>query len=134
MKRVLLVDDEADILELFRYNFEASGFQVYLAASGIEALRQARDVLPDVIVLDLLLPDLDGMTICEILRKQPSTATIPIVMVTAVSGHICRLAGLEAGADEHLTKPIGPRDLIRRVNALLQRKALEQDSESVELN
>jgi len=134
MKRILLVDDEADILELYRYNFEAAGFLVHTAACGMEALHEARDVLPDIIILDLLLPDLDGITICEILRKQPSTATIPVVILTAVSGQMCRLAGLEAGADIHLTKPIGPRDLIRRVHELLLRKAAEQASESLGLN
>lgn len=129
MIRVLLVDDEPDILELLRYNFEAAGFSVHAAASGIQALRQARHVLPDVIILDLLLPDLDGMTICETLRKQPSTASIPIVMLTAVGGQVCRLVALEAGADDHITKPISPRELIRRVRALLLRKAAGRGGE-----
>jgi two-component system, OmpR family, alkaline phosphatase synthesis response regulator PhoP len=134
MTRVLLVDDESDILELLRYNFELAGFAVHTAASGMEGLHQARDILPDIIILDLLLPDLDGMTICEILRKQPSTASIPIMILTAVGGQICRLAGLDAGADDHITKPISPRDLIQRVRGLLQRKADQQTSESPGLN
>src|SRR4051812_33785005 len=105
MLTVLLVDDDPDMLELLNHNFRNAGFTVATAANGMEGLHRARRILPDIIVLDLLLPDLDGISVCEILRKQPSTASIPILMLTAVAGQLSRLAGLEAGADAYLTKP-----------------------------
>ena len=118
MCKVLLIDDDPDMLELISFNLREAGFRVFTAETGIAGLHQARGQLPQVIVLDVLLPDLDGMTVCEILRQQPSTANIPILMLTAVGGQLSRLAGLEAGADEYLVKPIRPRDLVGRVTSL----------------
>jgi len=109
------------MLELLGLNLRDAGFTVCTAATGTEALHRARRQLPDLIVLDVLLPDLDGMSVCEILRQQPSTAGIPVLMLTALGGQLSRCAGLESGADDYLVKPIGLRDLVRRVTTLLQR-------------
>jgi DNA-binding response OmpR family regulator len=131
MITVLLIDDDPDILELLSFNFHGAGFDVYTAATGMEGLHQARRRLPDVIVLDVLLPDLDGLTVCEILRKQPSTMRIPVLMLTALGGHLTRLAGLDAGATDYVVKPIRPKDLVRRVVDLLRQKPAEPGSEIV---
>ncbi|MFO1498722.1 MAG: response regulator [Verrucomicrobiota bacterium] len=123
MFKVLLVDDDRDILEMLAVNFREAGFKVWTAEAGIEALHQARRVLPDAIVLDVLLPDLDGMSVCEILRQQPSTAAIPVLLLTAMGGQISRLAGFESGATDYVVKPIRPRDLVRRVLKLIPANA-----------
>ena len=122
-RKILVVDDEADIVELLSYNLQLDGFEVIAAANGIEALNQARAHLPELIVLDLMLPDMDGFSICEILRCQPSTADIPVIVLTAMAGEFPRLHGFEVGATDYCTKPIRPRDLRERVKALLETRA-----------
>jgi DNA-binding response OmpR family regulator len=119
MKRILIVDDEPDLRELLEYHFKHAGFSVLTAADGLEALEKVRLNLPDCILLDLLLPDLDGFTLCEILRRHPSTAPLPILFLTAVGGQISRLVGLDAGADDHLVKPVSPSVVLQRVNEFL---------------
>jgi two-component system phosphate regulon response regulator PhoB len=119
MRTVLLVDDDPDLLELLSYHFEQAGFTVLTAATGIEGLHEARRRLPQIIVLDVFLPDLDGLTVCEILRHQPSTACIPVLMLTALGGQLSKLAGLESGANDYVVKPVHPRDLVQRVTELL---------------
>ena len=126
--KILVVDDEQDIVELLTYNLQVHGFEVVSAARGIEALNQARKHHPDLIVLDLMLPDIDGFSICEILRCQPSTADIPVLMLTAMAGEIPRLHGMEVGAVDYLTKPFRPRDLVQRVRGILEQRA-ERDRE-----
>jgi len=119
--KILLVDDEADFLELVSYNIRRRGHQVITASDGLEALSKARQLLPDLILLDLMLPLLDGFTVCEILRAQPSTDSIPIIMFTALPGEIARLNGFEAGADDYLRKSSTTRGLIECVERILSR-------------
>jgi DNA-binding response OmpR family regulator len=115
-----VVDDEPDIVELVAFNLEAEGYEVITATDGMEALNRARATLPDLIVLDLMLPELDGIAVCEILNRLPSTGCIPIIMLTAWRGELTRLIGMEAGAREYLTKPFSPRELVNRVNSTLR--------------
>ena len=119
--KILLVDDEADFLELVSYNIRRHGHQVITASDGLEALSKARQLLPDLILLDLMLPLIDGFTVCEILRAQPSTDSIPIIMFTALPGEIARLNGFEAGADDYLRKSSTTRGLIECVERILSR-------------
>jgi len=134
MITALLIDDDLDMLELLAFNLHDAGIRVYTAVNAMAGLHEARRRSPDVIVLDVLLPDLDGMTVCEILRKQPSTAEIPVLMLTALGGQLTRLVGLEAGADDYMVKPIRPRIFVRRVVDLAVRKRLDPGSECAVLN
>ena len=122
-QNVLVVDDEADIVELLSYNLHLDGFDVVCAANGMDALNKARQHLPELIILDLMLPDMDGFSICEILRCQPSTADIPVIFLTAMAGEIPRLHGFEVGATDYCVKPIRTRDLRDRVKSILEGKA-----------
>ena len=129
-QKILIVDDEPDIVELLSFNLKAEGYEVITAASGLEALNQARAVLPDLIVLDLMLPELDGLAVSEILHRLPSTAPIPIIMLTAWKSELSRAIGLANGAEDYVTKPFSPRDLVQRVNRTLrshEAKALERE-------
>ena len=120
--RVLVVDDEPDLLELIHYNLTKAGYDVASVLSGEEALAHVRASLPDLIVLDVLLPGLDGLEVCKALRRNPATASIPIVMLTARSEDADVVAGLELGADDYLTKPFSPRVLLARIKAVLRRQ------------
>ena len=117
--KILVVDDDADWVELLRYNLQKAGFSIGTAFDGVEAVRKARSIHPDVILLDLMLPELDGFAVCEILRRDKATASIPIVMLTALSGELGRLVGLDLGANAYLTKPFSPKVLIARLESLL---------------
>lgn len=128
-KNVLLVEDEEDILELLRYNLSEEGYQVDCALTGEEALRTMVNRLPDLVVLDLMLPGLDGMEICKTIKRDPRTSHIPIVMLTARSEDTDIVAGLELGADDYVTKPFSPRVLVARIRAVLRRKSMEQTDE-----
>jgi two-component system phosphate regulon response regulator PhoB len=119
--RVLVIDDEADLLELVQYNLEQHGYEVTCALSGEEALTQLRSCPPDVVILDLMLPGVDGLEICKALKHDPRTATIPILMLSARSEEADIVAGLELGADDYLTKPFSPRVLLARLKAVLRR-------------
>ena len=127
MPKVLVVDDEPDAVELIDFNLKASGYEVVTAADGNEALKKARSSLPDLIVLDLMLPEVDGLEVCKILRRDTATAAIPIIMVTAKAGEIDRVLGLELGADDYITKPFSPRELVLRVKNLLKRGQGEEE-------
>src|ERR1043166_4504208 len=116
---ILLVDDESDFVELVSYNITRHGHEVITASDGLEALSKARQLLPHLILLDLMLPALDGFTVCEMLRAHPSTGSIPIIMLTALPGEIARLNGFEAGADDYLQKSSTARGLIARVERIL---------------
>src|SRR5262249_10235594 len=110
---------DPDLVELLSFNLRACGFVVSTSGDGVDALKKARSILPDLILLDLMLPQLDGFGVCEVLRRDPATSGIPIIMVTAMSSHFARLAGLEAGANDYITKPFSPKQLIARVQEML---------------
>jgi phosphate regulon transcriptional regulator PhoB len=120
--KILVVDDEPDALELISYNLKAAGYDVATAADGEEALKKARNAQPALIILDVMLPEVDGLEVCKTLRREPATATVPIIMLTAKAAEIDRVLGLELGADDYVTKPFSPRELILRVKALLRRR------------
>jgi DNA-binding response OmpR family regulator len=124
--KILVVDDEPDLLELIDTNLTAAGFSVLIAASGKEALRTARAQQPQLILLDVMLPELDGLEVCKLLRQDPGTRSIPIVMLTARAGEIDRVLGLELGADDYVTKPFSMRELVLRVKKLLDRQLPRQ--------
>ncbi len=128
--KVLVVDDEPDIVELLRHNLEGEGYEVIRATSGMEALNAARKHLPDLILLDLMLPDLDGFSICEILRCQPSTAGIPIILLTAMAGELPRLHGFESGAADYCIKPIRLAGLKQRIRCLIETRDAQLESQS----
>jgi DNA-binding response OmpR family regulator len=119
--KILVVDDEPEAVELVEFNLRAAGFDVQSAADGTEALKKAQSGSPSLIVLDLMLPEIDGLEVCKMLRRQPATAAIPIIMLTAKAAELDRVLGLELGADDYLTKPFSPRELILRVKNILQR-------------
>jgi DNA-binding response OmpR family regulator len=116
---ILTVDDEQDVTALVSFHLARAGYEVFTASSGREALDSVRNRRPDLILLDLMLPDIDGFGVCEILRRQPATATIPIVILTAWATNDARHLGLELGALDYLTKPFSPKDLVARVERLL---------------
>ena len=121
-ERILVVDDEEDLLELVKYNLGKEGYRVACVASGEQAIDQARNVVPDLIVLDLLLPNVDGLEVCKTLKSDPKTQHIPVVMLTAKSEEADVVTGLELGADDYVTKPFSPRVLLARIRAVLRRK------------
>jgi DNA-binding response OmpR family regulator len=116
---ILTVDDERDVTDLVRFHLTRAGYEVLTAACGREALVSIQAHPPDLILLDLMLPDIDGFGICEILRRQTSTATIPVVILTAWATDDARHLGLELGALDYLTKPFSPKELVARVRRLL---------------
>ena len=121
-KTVLVVEDEPDAAELVEYNLKAAGFRVVIADDGPEALRKARSAKPDIIILDLMLPDIDGIQVCKLLRQDPATKSIPILMLTAKAAEVDRILGLELGANDYVTKPFSPRELVLRVRNLVSRE------------
>ena len=118
---VLIVDDEKDLLELVRYHLEKDGLTCLEARDGETALKIARERLPDLIVLDLMLPGVDGIEVCRKLRNDSTTASIAIIMLTAKAEEVDRIVGLEMGADDYMVKPFSPRELVARVKAVLRR-------------
>ena len=121
VRKILVVDDEAVLVETIAYNLEQAGYQVFTAADGASALQAAHREAPDLIILDIMLPEMDGLEVCRQLRRESSTATTPIMMLTAKSEEIDKVVGLEVGADDYITKPFGRRELLARVRALLRR-------------
>lgn len=118
---ILVVDDEEDILELVGYNLEKEGFAIVKVSDGSSALKLAEKKHPDLIILDLMLPELSGIEVCKILKNNEKTANIPIIMLTAKTEEIDRVLGFELGADDYVTKPFSPRELALRVKAVLKR-------------
>jgi two-component system phosphate regulon response regulator PhoB len=116
-----VVDDEPDIRELVRYHAEKAGFRCLQAADGPSALRLVRQHAPDVVILDLMLPGVDGLDVCRALRREPATAHLPIIMLTARAEEVDRVLGLELGADDYVVKPFSPRELVARIKAVLRR-------------
>ena len=120
-KKILVADDEPDVLHLVSLNLKNAGFNVIKADDGMKALTQARAMQPALIVLDLMLPEMSGLEVCKVLKKEPATAQIPIIMLTAKAEEVDRIVGLELGADDYLTKPFSPRELVLRVKSVLRR-------------
>jgi len=121
-EHILVVEDEEDILELLRYNLAKEGYRVTGVTSGEEALKSARSLLPDLILLDLMLPGVDGLDICRYLKQDSKTQHLPVVMVTAKGEEVDIVTGLELGADDYITKPFSPRVLLARVRSVLRRR------------
>ncbi len=122
-KRILVAEDEPDVLSLICTNLQGAGFNVTKAENGLVALNQAKATLPSLIVLDLMLPELSGLEVCKLLKKDPQTSHIPIIMLTAKAEEVDRIVGLELGADDYITKPFSPRELVLRVKSVIRRAA-----------
>jgi two-component system, OmpR family, alkaline phosphatase synthesis response regulator PhoP len=122
-QKILIVDDEPDILELIEYNLKKEGYQVYTAKNGQEAVSEAKKVLPDLIVLDIMMPKMDGIEACRIMRTMPEFKNTFMVFLTARSEEYSEIAGFNVGADDYIAKPIKPRALVSRINAILRRNA-----------
>jgi DNA-binding response OmpR family regulator len=120
-KKILVVDDDAELVELVSFNLKHAGYAIGTASNGVEALKKAHSLEPDLIVLDVMMPELDGFAVCEILRRDAATASIPIMMLTALSSELGRVAGLGSGASDFVTKPFSPRLLVQRIQELLQK-------------
>jgi phosphate regulon transcriptional regulator PhoB len=125
---VLIVDDEKDLVDLVRYHLEKSGLKCLEAQDGETALRMAKDRIPDLVVLDLMLPGMDGLEVCRKLRKDPKTANLAIIMLTARAEEVDRIVGLEMGADDYLVKPFSPRELVARIKAVLRRGQTQEST------
>ncbi|HEV8384244.1 MAG TPA: response regulator [Candidatus Acidoferrales bacterium] len=121
MKRILLIEDDRDIIELVRYNLEQEGFSLISARDGLGGLEQLKKSAPDLLLLDLMLPRLSGLEICKAVRRDEKLNRLPILMLTARGDESDRVIGLELGADDYVTKPFSPRELVARVKALLRR-------------
>ena len=123
---VLIIDDEKDLLELVRYNLEKEGYRIKTAEDGEAGLEAATRELPDIVIVDLMLPGIDGLDVCRRLRSDQRTARTPIIMLTAKSTETDRVVGLEMGADDYITKPFSPRELVARIKAVLRRVSSQQ--------
>lgn len=129
-EKILVVDDEEDILELVRYNLFKNGYQVTCVSSGELAMQKLKEETPHIILLDLMLPGMDGLDVCRTLRSNPATVNIPIIMITAKGEDADIVTGLELGADDYLTKPFSPRVLLARIRAILRRNKQDELDES----
>ena len=130
--KILLVDDEPDILEIIGYNLAQEEYQIFTASNGKEAIATAKKVIPDLIIMDVMMPEMDGMEACESIRKIPELSNVLITFLTARSEDYSQVAGFDAGADDYITKPIKPKLLVSKVKALLRRlKDKEQNSETL---
>ena len=119
-KKILVVDDNKHLLGLLRLNLKGQGFSIATAANGIDAIQKAVSLAPDLILLDLMLPGLDGFAVCETLRKHPVTASTPIIIMTGLSGQFTRFAGFESGGSDFITKPVTPKALLSKIKELLE--------------
>jgi two-component system, OmpR family, alkaline phosphatase synthesis response regulator PhoP len=128
-KKILIVEDEQDILQLVKHYLEKEGFRPVAAMSGLEALKKVKEDKPDLVVLDLMLPEMDGLEVCKRLRSVHDTAMLPILMLTAKAEESDTIVGLELGADDYVTKPFSPKALVARVKALLRRVERMPDGE-----
>lgn len=126
MNKILVVEDEPDILEMVRYNLAQAGLDVATAEDAESALQHIREVLPDLIVLDLMLPGIDGLDMCRELKRDARTRPVPILMLTARKEEVDRIVGLELGADDYVVKPFSPRELVLRVRAILRRSQSDE--------
>jgi len=124
---ILVIDDEKDLIELVRYNLEKEHYDVIAATDGPSGLQIARKHAPDLVVLDVMMPGMDGLEVCRSLRTDPRTSGLPLIMLTARAAEADRVVGLELGADDYITKPFSPRELVARVKALLRRASKQQE-------
>ena len=131
--RVTVIEDEAGIAEVLRYNLEKEGFRVDTRARGDEALEAIRSDPPDLLLLDLMLPGMDGLELTRALKRDPATARLPIVMLTARSDEVDRIVGLELGADDYVSKPFSPREVVLRIKAVLRRRQATEDDGGAEV-
>ena len=130
--KILIVEDERDIVDLLQYNLQEAGFETDYVRNGADALHRSVEKPPDLIILDLMLPEVDGMIVCRLLKNDPRTKNIPVVMVTAKTAEKDRVAGLELGADDYITKPFSPREVVLRVAAVLRRLQAGNQTENTE--
>ncbi len=133
-ERILVVDDEDDILELITFNLFREGFKVFTADNGEKAIRIAKSEIPDMIILDLMLPGIDGLEVARVLKSRDNTKAIPIIMLSAKGDESDIVSGLELGADDYITKPFSPKILIARIRAVLRRKSDEISNENTPLH
>lgn len=124
--KILIVDDEADVLEFMRYNLKKEGFQVFIAPDGIEALKVAQKEIPHLVIMDIMMPEMDGLQACKEMRKIPNLQDTLIAFLTARSEEFTQVMGLEIGADDYMTKPLKPRLLISKVKSLLRRYSKQE--------
>ena len=127
-RKILVVEDESDVADLLTLNFRKAGFRISTAADGASGLQKAREDRPDFIVLDLMLPKMSGLEVCKILKNDTATSHIPILMLTAKAEEIDRIVGLEFGADDYVTKPFSPREILLRIRAILRRGEMPGES------
>ena len=132
MSKILIVDDEKDIVELISYNLEKEGFSIFKACDGEAALHIIKTQKPDLVVLDLMLPKMNGLDVCRNVRRNADTAALPIIMLTAKSDEIDKVTGLEVGADDYVTKPFSVKELIARVRSILRRLTETEKSDAKE--
>lgn len=128
---VLIIDDEKDLIELVRYNLEREGFDVLAATDGRSGYSLATEQQPDVVVLDLMMPGMGGLEVCRLLRANSRTGHLPIIILTALAAEADRIVGLEIGADDYVTKPFSPRELVARVKAVLRRMTAQLDAQVI---
>ncbi len=129
-EKILVVDDEKDLVELIAYNLEKDGFDILKAYDGETALRQIRAHNPHLLILDLMLPGIQGIEVCKRIRSDPKHASLPIIMLTAKGAEVDRVLGLEVGADDYVTKPFSVKELTARVRSLLRRAAMRQETDA----
>ena len=132
--KILLVDDEPDILEIISYSLESAGYKIYKANNGLEAIKIAKKITPDLIIMDLMMPHMDGIDACNEIRKIDNLNDVIITFLSARGEDFSKIAGFEAGADDYITKPIKPKVLLSKVKALLRRKNSEQDQTIIQIN
>ena len=132
--KILLVDDEPDILEFISYNLVKEGFEVFTCGNGKDAIQLAQKERPQIIILDVMMPDLDGIETCRVIRETPELKDVLIAFLTARNEDYSQIAGFDAGADDYINKPIKPRVLVSRIKALLRRQGSIGDEEIVEMN
>ena len=132
--KILLVDDEPDILEFISYNLVKEGFEVFTCGNGKDAIQMARQERPQIIILDVMMPDLDGIETCRVIRETPELKDVLIAFLTARNEDYSQIAGFDAGADDYINKPIKPRVLVSRIKALLRRQGSIGEEEIVEMN
>lgn len=133
-EKILLVDDEPDIVEFIAFNLEKEGFLVERAENGLEAIKKAKKFIPDIIILDIMMPEMDGMETCEKIRSMKELNDPIIAFLTARGEDYSQIAGFEAGADDYISKPVKPKVLVSRIKALLKRKKSTSDTDSTEKN
>ena len=132
--KILLVDDEPDILEIIAYSLESAGYKIYKANNGLEAIKIAEKIIPDLIIMDLMMPHMNGIDACDAIRKSDNLNDVIITFLSARGEDFSKIAGFEAGADDYITKPIKPKVLLSKVKALLRRKNSQQDQTIIQIN